>query len=208
YESRVSFFNALHGLDLTMGAQPGKPKSIEDAAGRRLSPRDAVDCFGCHSTRAVSGGRLHLEAIVPGVGCESCHTSGEKHVAAVRAGDAAAAKMTRLAGYTPEEMSELCGRCHRTWSQIATNGPHGVLNVRFQPYRLTNSKCYSVADARIRCGACHDPHGPLETSAAAYDAKCGACHSAKARAKVCSVAKQNCVSCHMPKVELPGAHAR
>ena len=84
-------------------------------------------------------------------------------------------------GRSAEEMSELCGRCHRTWSQIALNGPRGVLNVRFQPYRLTNSKCYDTADARIACTACHDPHGPLETSAAAYDAKCTACHSAAQR---------------------------
>ena len=166
YESRVSFYNALGGLDLTMGAQPSQPKNIDDAAGRRMDATGARECFGCHSTGAVSGGRLHLESIVPGVGCESCHGAAEQHVAAVRAGNPAAAKMAKLAGRTAEEMAELCGRCHRTWSQIALSGPRGVLNVRFQPYRLTNSKCCDTADARIACSACHDPHGPLETSAA------------------------------------------
>ena len=207
YESRVSFYNALGGLDLTMGAQPGKPKSIDEAAGRRMDASAARDCFGCHSTGAVSGSRLHLESIVPGVGCESCHGAAEQHVAAVRAGNPAAAKMTKLAGHTAEEMAELCGRCHRTWSQIALNGPRGVLNVRFQPYRLTNSKCYDTADARIACSACHDPHGPLETSAESYDARCAACHSTAQHTKTCPVAKANCVTCHMPKIELPGAHA-
>ena len=208
YESRVSFYNALHGLDLTMGAQRARPKNIEEAAGRRMGSRDAIDCFACHSTHAASGGRLHLESVAPGVGCESCHGPGDRHVAAVRTGDLAAAKMERLAGSTAEEMSELCGRCHRTWSQIAMNGPRGVLNVRFQPYRLTNSRCYNVADPRIRCTACHDPHGPLETKAASYDAKCGACHAAAEHRKTCPVAKANCVTCHMPKIDLPGAHAR
>jgi hypothetical protein len=207
YESRVSFYNALGGLDLTMGAQPGKPRSIDDAAGRRMDASAARDCFGCHSTGAVSGSRLHLESISPGVGCESCHGAAEQHVAAVRAGNPAAAKMTKLAGRTAEEMAELCGRCHRTWSQIALNGPRGVLNVRFQPYRLANSKCYDTADARIACTACHDPHGPLETSAASYDVHCSACHSTALHTKICRVAKANCVSCHMPKIELPGAHA-
>jgi Cytochrome c554 and c-prime len=207
YESRVSFFNTLHGLDLTMGAQPGA-KNIEDAAGRRMGDRDAMDCFACHSSGGVSGGRLHVESMSPGVGCESCHGPAAKHVAAVQAGDVAAAKMPHLAALTAEEMSEMCGRCHRTWSQIAMDGPRGVLNVRFQPYRLTNSKCYNVSDARIRCSACHDPHGPLETNTASYDAKCAACHSAKGQTKLCSVAKANCASCHMPKIELPGAHAR
>jgi hypothetical protein len=208
YESRVSFYNALGALDLTMGAQPGRPKNIEEAAGHLMGPRDALECFGCHSTGAVSAGALHLESIAPGVGCASCHGPAEKHVAAVRAGDVAAAKMPRLSTRTAEEMADLCGRCHRTWSQIALKGPRGVLNVRFQPYRLANSKCYDTADARLRCSACHDPHGPLQTSPASYDASCSACHSAALKTTTCRVAKTNCVTCHMPKIELPGAHAR
>lgn len=208
FESRLSFYNSLGKLDLTMGAQPGKPKNIEDAAGRRMSPRDAAECFGCHSNGGVREGRLNLESMSPGVGCESCHGPAARHVAAIRTGDTAAAKMPKLAASTAEEMSDLCGRCHRTWSQIAANGPRGVLNVRFQPYRLTNSRCYDVSDGRIRCTACHDPHGPLETAASAYDARCSACHATNAAAGTCRAAKQNCVTCHMPKVELPGAHAR
>jgi hypothetical protein len=208
FESRISYFNGLRALDLTMGAQREKPKTIEDAAGHRMGPRDAMECFGCHSAGGISAGHLHLESVTPGVGCESCHAGAERHASAVHAGNTAAAKMAKLAGSSTEEISELCGRCHRTWSQIAANGPRGVLNVRFQPYRLTNSRCYSVTDARIRCTACHDPHGPLDTTAGSYDARCIACHSAKAEPKTCPVAKQNCVTCHMPKVDLPGAHAR
>jgi len=156
----------------------------------------------------VSSTGVHPEALVPGVGCVSCHAGGERHAAAIRSGNVREGKLPKLSGATAEETSELCGRCHRTWSQIAAGGPRGVLNVRFQPYRLTNSRCYDVSDRRIRCSASHDPHGPLETSAAAYDKRCADCHSAKAAAKMCSVAKANCVTCHMPKVELPGAHAR
>jgi hypothetical protein len=208
YESRVSFYNGLKGLDLTMGAQTVPPHNIDEAAGRRMDDNGARECFGCHSTGAVSGGKLHLESIRPGVGCESCHGVAEQHVAAVRAGKFAEAKMPRLSGKTAEETSELCGRCHRTWSQIALNGPRGVLNVRFQPYRLTNSKCYDTGDARIACTACHDPHGELKTGATAYDAQCAACHSAAPHTKTCRVANSKCASCHMPKVELPGAHAR
>ena len=208
FESRVSFYNTLGGLDLTMGAQQSRARDIEDAAGRRMDTIGARECFGCHSTGAVSGGKLHLESVRPGVGCESCHESAAQHVAAVRAGKPAEAGMAKLSSLTAEETSELCGRCHRTWSQIALNGPRGVLNVRFQPYRLTNSKCYDTADTRIACSTCHDPHGELETSAAAYDARCSACHSAAEHGKTCHVAKANCVTCHMPKIELPGAHAR
>jgi hypothetical protein len=208
YESRVSFYNALGGLDLTMGAQGSKPPNLEAAAGRRMDSLGARDCFGCHSAGGVSAGRLNLETMAPGVGCESCHGPAEKHIAAIRAGDSHAAALPKLAALSAEDTSELCGRCHRTWSQIALKGPRGVNNVRFQPYRLANSKCWDTADARIRCTACHDPHSTLQTSLASYDAKCSACHSAAAHTKTCPIAKANCVTCHMPKLELPGAHAR
>ena len=161
-----------------------------------MNASDARACFGCHSTTAT----------LPGVGCESCHGPAAKHVAAVRSGNAAEGKMTKLASLTTEEMSDRCGGCHRTWSQIAVNGPRGVNNVRFQPYRLANSKCYDAADDRIRCTACHDPHQNPVRQAAFYDAKCTACHAPAQHVKTCPQAKSNCTTCHMPKIELPGAH--
>ena len=83
----------------------------------------------------------------------------------------------------------------------------GIANIRFQPYRLAGSKCYDVDDARINCLACHDPHREVNANLLDYDAKCSACHGGgKAGAKTCPVAKQGCVTCHMPKLELPGAH--
>jgi hypothetical protein len=98
-------------------------------------------------------------------------------------------------------------------------GIRGVPNVRFQPYRLTNSKCYDSDDKRISCLACHDPHEPRKRDAAFYDSKCTACHSTatkvtpaafkesdKRSAPPCPVSKANCVTCHMPKVEIPGSH--
>ncbi len=163
FESRVSFYNALNGLDLTMGAQQSQARNIDDAAGRRMDSGGARDCFGCHSAGAVTGGKLHMESLHPGVGCESCHGNADRHLAAVQAGKPESAPMPRLGKQSAEEAAELCGKCHRTWSQIALSGPRGVLNVRFQPYRLTNSKCFDTTDSRLACAACHDPHGPLDT---------------------------------------------
>jgi hypothetical protein len=208
YESRVSFYNAPAALDITIGDIGTKPQTVVEAAGRRLEPADTASCFGCHSNGGVSGGMLHVESVIPGVACQSCHGPVEKHADAVRAGNVAAAKLRHLTDFGPEEMSELCGKCHRTWSQVALMGMRGPNTVRFQPYRLTNSKCYDLEDPRIRCTACHDPHGQLNTNLASYDSKCAACHSTALRTKVCRVAKDNCVTCHMPKIDLPGAHAQ
>jgi cytochrome c peroxidase len=113
---------------------------------------------------------------------------------------------------------DFCAACHRGASEFASLKGMGVNNVRFQPYRIFNSKCYSD-DRRISCAACHDPHEPLNTDAAFYDSKCLACHAAGAKparaapkpdaqdsAPACRAGTKNCASCHMPKVELSGAH--
>jgi len=206
YESRTSYYNAIGGLDITIGDIGTRPQNLVEAAGRRMVPAETASCFGCHTNGGVAGGILHLPAVAPGVGCQSCHGHVEKHVSAVRAGDVAGAKLPHLADLAAEDTLELCGQCHRTWAQIAQTGMHGPNTVRFQPYRLTNSKCYDVEDKRIRCTACHDPHGQLNTNLASYDTKCTACHAAALQTKVCPVSKENCVTCHMPKIDLPGAH--
>lgn len=208
YESRVSYFNAVQGLDLTLGAQNIHPKNLNEAAGRPMDRTSARECFDCHSTGAVHGNKLEVSALIPGVQCESCHGPAAQHAQAMKAGDVKGAAMKKLSAMSTEEMSDFCGRCHRTWAQIAAGGPQGIPNVRFQPYRLTNSRCYSATDPRIRCVACHDPHRDVVRDAAYYDAKCLACHGRAAAKplKACPVAKKDCVTCHMPKIELPGAH--
>jgi hypothetical protein len=201
YESRVSYYPRIKGLDLTLGAAGMKPTSLLMAAGRRMHDQDVAECFGCHST---SRGRFTLQNMTPGVQCASCHADVAKHELSV------ASLPRSLRRLSTEEVSELCGRCHRTWEQISINGPKGVANVRFQPYRLTNSKCYDAEDRRISCVACHDPHATLDTSAGSYDRKCVACHSAgsgsAASARICTTGTARCTDCHMPKYEIPGSH--
>jgi hypothetical protein len=204
YESRVSFFNDVQGLGLTLGATTAKPASIDEAAGRLMSPADARDCFDCHSTGALHAHKLDIEDAIPGVECENCHGPGAAHVHAIRAGNAKAAKLVDLSSLSTEDMSDFCGRCHRTWAQIVSQGLRSVIDVRFQPYRLTNSRCYDAVDKRIRCTACHDPHRQAVRDKPYYDAKCQACQASAAKA--CRVGRRNCVPCHMPKVALPGAH--
>jgi hypothetical protein len=207
YESRVSYYSALNGLDLTMGARNLKPTNLTQAAGRYMGRDEKIRCFGCHATNAHQGMQLTLDRMTAGVQCERCHGSTDKHLDGLRRGDRTLAKMTDLRKSTTEDFSNFCGQCHRTWEEIASGGKLGVLNVRFQPYRLTNSKCYDTEDARISCVACHNPHKELDRTDANYDSRCQACHGGgKPEARVCKVAQSNCVSCHMPKIELPGSH--
>lgn len=66
-------------------------------------------------------------------------------------------------------------------------------------------------------GGVTDAGGHMVVLRGQYDAKCLACHwsgdvarsnatAAKTSIKLCPVSKDNCVSCHMPKVPLPGGH--
>lgn len=207
YEASASFYAEAKGLDWTPGHAGRLRRNPEEAAGRKIDPEEIRRCFGCHSTGAVWGATSGPESLTPGVQCVQCHTGADRHAAAVKRGDAKGAAMPKLAAMETEELGNLCGKCHPSWADIATNGPRGAGNVRFQFYRLTNSRCYDAGDTRIACIACHDPHGSLSQDNSAYDSKCQLCHSAAdTRAKTCPVSKGDCISCHMPKVDVPGLH--
>ena len=200
YESRLSYYKETDRLDLTMSAPSGEPRTLADAAGREMTPKDVAACFACHTTDSLSLGLVDFDILQAGIGCTNCHRKTAAHLKSM-------APMKSLKTLTSEEQSEACGRCHRTWADIAANGPRGVNNVRFQPYRLANSKCYDSEDRRIGCAACHDVHAPLEKNLTAYDDKCNACHVPGAKvAKLCPKRKTDCASCHMPRFEMPGSH--
>jgi hypothetical protein len=211
YESRVSYFSELKGLGLTLGAEGSNPSDLTEAAGRVMGADDKLRCFGCHATNAVSGRRLTLDKMLPGVHCEHCHEGAQTHLAAMLLNSfelSADNQPEDLSKSLPaERVSNFCGQCHRTWEEIALQGRLDITNIRFQPYRLTGSKCYDADDSRISCLACHDPHHEVVSNPLEYDAKCLACHGGgKPRARSCPAATNKCVTCHMPKLELPGAH--
>lgn len=222
YEGRVSFYTAISALDLTLGATPAIPTSLEQALGRALDDASVNDCFSCHATAAVSQGQLQLSLMTPGVTCEGCHGAGEKHVALMRQRSetrkhgASLPPLTDKQIFNPgqfdtEGITQFCGACHRSWIQVQMMGMLGVENVRFQPYRIFNSKCYDHQDKRISCIACHNPHEEIAKNSSFYDEKCLACHQSQQQTSqrkpiVCPRAERNCASCHMPKTELPGAH--
>lgn len=217
YEAHLSYFNSVHGLDVTPGQIRSIPENLETAAGRRLSPAEARHCLGCHTTASTVNDRFDPSHSTPGVTCEACHGPGAKHVAATALGMETDKNLQILnpGRLSPVDSVDFCGACHRTWEDVATSGfaGIGVFNVRFAPYRLENSRCWGKGDVRLTCIACHDPHKPLVTVASSYDSACLRCHSLRAAkslpnhpGKACPAATSNCVTCHMPKYEPPGLH--
>ncbi|MFN7993934.1 MAG: cytochrome c3 family protein [Bryobacteraceae bacterium] len=204
YEARVSYYSAANGLDVTIGHRTLPVQGLNEAAGRQLQKAEADRCFGCHA-----GGTP--QAIVPGINCERCHENAGQHARSFTDRKVAPIVPEKLGSFDAEQMADFCGSCHRTWQEIAANGPHDINNVRLQPYRLVSSKCYeaSLLDKRLSCVACHDPHREIERAAGFYDNKCTVCHqSGASAAHACPKGNRECVSCHMPKIELPEAHFR
>src|SRR5262249_44190844 len=116
---------------------------------------------------------------------------------------------------------DFCGACHRSAEEIVMAPKRiGMNGVRFQPYRIFGSKCYSD-DRRISCTACHNPHESATKDEAYYDSKCLACHQpgrgssqTPSRWKSgeggagpgCKFEAKTCASCHRPKTDLPGSN--
>ena len=217
YESRLSFYRTLQGLDLTTGHDSATPDDLESALGRPLDADETRRCFACHTTASTTANRFDPSHVTPGITCEACHGPGAKHVAAMKSGNIEDGRraILNLSRLSPIASVDFCGACHRTWADVLQGGFTGIANVRFQPYRLENSRCWRKGDARLTCTACHDPHQQLGLEAGSYDERCLACHAATPAAKptrdhpgaACPVGKNSCVTCHMPSVEFPSMHA-
>ena len=143
YESLVSYFPEVNGLAMTLGDDVFAPHNLVEALGRELGQQDVKSCFGCHTTGALVDGQLDLAAFRPGVTCEHCHAGAGTHMA-----DAMQAKFSsappNLGAMSSEGLSNFCGQCHRSWSTVVTHLWFGEVNVRFAPYRLANSKCFTA----------------------------------------------------------------
>ena len=220
YESQASSFTFIHRVGLSPGHKPLEEGSVENALGIPLKSGDALRCFACHTTASSANSTLNTADAVPGVHCEACHGPGMDHVKAAIAGQKVQARQAIFnpASLTPTSSIDFCGACHRTTMDVILNEPEpGAFTIRFQPYRLEESRCWQTTkDARLACTQCHNPHAPMVRDAHFYDQKCLSCHSLRKDAKhvvssgawtvtpkICPKATANCASCHMPKSYVP-----
>ena len=215
YESRLSYFPGISGLDITPGHSHDSPKTLLEAVGTAQYPDTIERCFACHTTASKVSNNFDPENATPGIGCEACHGPGAQHIKAVERGEDSGATPFNPVNLAPVDSVDFCGACHRTPADIAVQdlGRIGVLGVRYPAYRLERSLCWGKSgDTRITCIACHDPHKPLEKNMASYDSKCLQCHARaghpdKNQAAACIVSSKDCASCHMPRYEIKMSHA-
>ncbi len=212
-EAEAAFYPVLGKLDVVAGLERAAPRTLEQAFGLPLIPIAAQQCIACHTTAAVVEGKLRVRTMIRGVTCEACHGPGARHAAEMkklaRAGQSGETFIFNPARLDPEDLENFCGVCHRTSERVIREGLHGLDTVHYEPYRLEMSQCW-IMTQRITCITCHNPHEPLQRTAAAYDSACLSCHPGQAKqtaaasvGKKCPVATRNCTTCHMPKCRLP-----
>jgi hypothetical protein len=181
-EARISFFPALPQYGITLGQQAGPSANAQEALGVPQTRTVLAACLGCHATAVTPD----MEPLVPGVQCQRCHAGAEPHLQ----------NPTSHQPVNPGKLSaraqvEFCGTCHRL---RVPGPPTAIENVRFQPYRLVRSRCYS--SGKLGCTTCHAAHQDARRNDAAfYNARCGTCHAQPHQTG-------NCISCHMPRVQL------
>ena len=218
FEARTCF--ACHVTSMSF-VQASTPAASTPAASTPAASTPAASTIDEHS-------------LVPGVHCEACHGPGADHIAAVQThatqANVAQARpwdrhILNPARMSPVQAVDLCGACHSTPWDVRLMGAAGTQTVRFPAYRLEKSRCWGISgDARITCTGCHDPHVPLAREPVSYDHACLSCHLSSQQAHLvaqhpdaqhpdaqhpgaaCPVATSRCVTCHMPKLELPEMH--
>ena len=209
YESRVSYFSALRGLDVTMGQQSITPHNLEEAAGR-LAPdhRRCSRCFDCHATNVAQDlslanlagmTRRHPVRTLSWLGGRASHgphgSADAQKSSARSATEETVGLLRAVSSHLVADRRQRTARKSRTSASSPIASP--AASATTQP---TAASAAPPATIRI---------AQLDTFAATYDAKCQlpcSLRQAGGTARVCRVASKNCVTCHMPQLELPGAH--
>ena len=207
-DTRLNYYADVRAWDFTSGQDKPLPYLKEHPSGKPVTGGNAARCFTCHSTvlRAERVGKqptdgseliLRPDRSALGVTCEACHGPREPHVKAHKSGTAGAP----TASLTADDQNRICGRCHG----LDNVDPEHRSIARFEPWGLSQSRCFQASNGRLSCTTCHDPHTNSSRDAAFFEAKCLSCHTggqssvSTIAAKLCPVnAKNGCVKCHMP----------
>lgn len=199
----VEFRQTYNTQDKEWITTPGQTHVTGRSLGRMRDEDTSKKCLSCHVT-ALSSKGLVPEPKFFGVGCESCHGPGKRHVEAVNAGEKDI-HMEKLGSLGAKKLNELCGRCHRVAKDLMQD--QLTMTQRFAPYGLMKSRCFQGSGNTLSCSACHDPHKNAYPDPKSYEKACLKCHApvqsfgpADPRRKACPVnPRTGCIPCHMPK---------
>ena len=214
------------------GTTDGRPRRLEEMPKTKTG--DAT-CDGCHTTgyavaRDAASSRYVGRKVELGIGCESCHGPGGRHVRTQKPAD-----IVNPAQLDAARQDQLCGQCH---SRV-TNRQNKDLSfplgfkpgdadladrVDFWTYKSNAANFWANGHSRknrqqlhdaefskhraagVTCVTCHDTHSSRIGTAqvrGTRDSSCKSCHAASAalyKGSPMDRAEVSCVVCHMAKI--------
>ena len=187
FESRVSYFPALHQFGITVGQDAGASRSAKEALGHKQNARDLQACLACHATAITRD----LQPVVPGIQCQRCHPGADDHAPG-------GGKLPLNPGKLDASAQvKFCGECHRMKAPV---DDAQLENIRFQPLRLIKSRCF--ASGQLACTTCHPAHQDARRNDPEfYNQKCHTCHDGRTF-HADQRQTGDCIGCHMPYVQL------
>lgn len=202
--SIMEFRESYHPASKAWHTTPGHDSSETETLGKVYEQSIGRRCLGCHAVV------LPVDSVTPdpkfyGVGCESCHGPGKKHVEAVQSGNMTELNMVKLGTLGAEKLNHLCGKCHRNAEDVAPDQMD--MTQRFAAFGVSRSRCFRESNDRLTCIKCHNRHTNVSEDKKRYEQTCLSCHTAKPASfgpseggKACPVnPKTGCIPCHMPK---------
>jgi predicted CXXCH cytochrome family protein len=201
-QNRYAWSFTREALVLAPGCSAARPRSFETAFGVVLSPTFESRCFACHGQPKVAGAGNS-----GGVHCESCHGPGSQHLQAISSGSPAH-NIVNPGKLNAEESIGVCAQCHVGLTKFSDPSPDDLL-IANQARAITSSECFIQSGKAFTCTTCHNPHGSSANDEARSIAVCLNCHSPRSirHAAICPVnAREKCLDCHMPSVEMGPLH--
>jgi hypothetical protein len=195
---------------------------------RAIIPR-CLECHATYFDSVIPDPEVNMydtNNYVLGISCERCHGPGRAHAASYK-GKASAATGTAMivnpAKLGAARQADVCAQCHggqgdrflapafsyvpgQPLANYIDLGPidsakdvdvHGK-----QGKLLMKSECYQKS-ANMNCSTCHDVH-KQRPGLAAMSQHCLSCHKVEespTHAKLGEAITNNCIDCHMPKLE-------
>lgn len=192
-----------------------------------------TSCYGCHVSQLAKNYSLETDSYhtawsEPGVNCQTCHGSGDRHIrAATAAGDAKLSdpQILRISQLDGSQVNSLCGPCHARMRPItAAFRPGEDYFDHYDLVTLEDSDFYPdgrdlgetftytgwrispcAIDGRLDCLHCHTSSGRYKHAGQGTDRSCLPCHeqhvanpAAHSHHPAESPASR-CVACHMPR---------
>ena len=204
-QHRVSIYGDLE-LARTPGATAAAPREDVEYFGEIVTGDRLNACIGCHTTTwQITDDDRGLTDLRPNVQCERCHGPGSQHVAAMERGQTEM-KINFVPGRrTALEEIRMCGECHRLPEMLSDTKLErtNAKIARYQSVGLLQSACFKESSEQLRCTTCHNPHQRADAlSRTEYSAMCRDCHQQRHVGECPKAAISNCITCHMPRVEV------